>query len=109
MERKMLTGASSKVAWSSVAASIIALAIAFNAGTLLLVGGSTALSTSALMIGKNKDLPFGTVTLRVAAPPNVPVRKKYLLAGPIPCSCPLVANSPVVSTIGLVFVPFMGV
>src|SRR5262245_59764129 len=84
---------------------MLALARALSLGTLLLVGGSTALSVSMFSNGKNRALPRGTVTVRVTSPPNVPGRKKNLLPGPMPCSWPAVACAPVVSSTGLVFVP----
>lgn len=84
VDRKIFTSSPFNVAVRFWAPSTVALAMAFNCGTLLLVGGSTALSASKLKMGKNSALPSGTVTVRVAAPPKVPVRKKYLFAGPIP-------------------------
>ena len=57
------------------------------------------------MIGKNSALPFGTVTVRVTESPKVPVRKKYLFPGPIPCAWSTLAYAPVESRTGLVFVP----
>ena len=68
---------------------------ALQLGHLEVRGG--VYSIVGLEVGDREEerLPLGTVTVRVASPPNVPVRKKYLLAGPIPFSWPTAANSPV--------------